>query len=285
MENASPDHANLFVVGVNKAGTSWLYKLLQEHPDVFMSSQKELFYFGERHPEELTDYHAHFPFDRPYRYFGEATPFYCHDAAVARKIHDYAPDAKVLAIVRDPIDRLYSQFYYQKQLGHVSEEAGPEALLSPEAAKFRWNSHYETLLPPFAETFGPEQFKLVSLEAAGADPDAFWSELQRFLDVRPAPRPTAGEGSTNATGSPVFRAVYRRLVSPMQRHAPALYRALLGHPLARAAKDTLLRLLGTADKQALPDDVAAELRAEFQPTYRYLAEQGIDAYDKEAVGR
>ncbi|PSQ80043.1 MAG: deacetylase, partial [Bacteroidetes bacterium QS_8_68_15] len=106
MENASPDHVNLFVVGVNKAGTSWLYKLLQEHPDVFMSSQKELFYFGERHPEELTDYHAHFPFDRPYRYFGEATLFYCHDAAVARKIHDYAPDAKVLAIVRDPVERL-----------------------------------------------------------------------------------------------------------------------------------------------------------------------------------
>ena len=282
MANASPDHVNLFVIGVNKAGTSWLYTLLQKHPDVFMSAQKELFYFGERYPEGRDEYHAHFPFDQSYRYFGEATPFYCHDATVARELHNYAPDAKVLAIVRDPVERLYSQFYYHKQLGHVGEDAGPDALLGPEAAKFRWNSHYEELLPPFAEAFGPEQFKLVSLEAASADLDAFWTELQRFLDVRAVPTPTRGERSNNATGSPAFRAVYRWLVHPMKRHLPALYRALLGHPVARATKGALLRLLGTADKQALPDAVAAELRAEFRPTYRYLAEQGIDAYEKKS---
>ena len=74
MANASPDHVNLFVIGVNKAGTSWLYTLLQKHPDVFMSAQKELFYFGERYPEGRDEYHAHFPFDQSYRYFGEATP-------------------------------------------------------------------------------------------------------------------------------------------------------------------------------------------------------------------
>ena len=281
MANRAPDHLNLFVIGVNKAGTSWLYHLLRRHPEVFMSAEKELNYFGKHYPDALEDYHAHFPFEKagaPYRYFGEATPFYCHDAAVARQLHAYAPDAKVLAIVRDPIERLHSQFRYHKQLGRVDERAGPEALLGPQAEALRANSRYETLLPPFAEAFGPGQFKLVSLEAAGADVPTFWDELQAFLGVRAVPPPPEGERSSNATGSAAFRTVYRTLIRPLKRRAPALYRALLRSRGAQAAKRGLLRLLGTAEKQPRPAPVEAQLREHFRPTYRYLAEQGFDVY-------
>ena len=278
MTNPSPDHVNLFVVGVNKAGTSWLYGLLRQHPDVFMSAEKELYYFGERYPEARDEYHAHFPFDESYRYYGEATPSYCQEAAVAREIHAYAPDAKVLAIVRDPVERLYSQFYYHKQLGYVSEDAGPEALLGPEAAPLRANSHYETLLPPFTETFGAEQFKLVSLEMANADVPAFWNDLQDFLNVRAVPPPASGHRSSNATGGPAFRLVYRRLIHPLKHRFPALYRALLRSSFVQSAKSALLRLLGTAEKQTLPAAVEEKLRADFQPTYRYLVDQGFDIY-------
>lgn len=282
----APDRVNLFVVGVNKAGTSWLYELLSAHPQVFMSVEKELHHFGEEHPDGLAAYHAHFPFDapfnnagRPYRYFGEATPFYCHDAAIARQIQQYAPEAKVLAIVRDPVARLHSQFRYHKQLGYVREGAGPEDLLGEAAAELRANSHYEELLPPFAEALGPAQFKLVSLEAARADVPAFWEDLQAFLDVRRVPPPALGERASNATGSRAFRAVYRWLVHPLKRRVPTLYRALLHSPAVRTAKRALLRLLGTDERGALPASVAAALREEFRPTYRYLAEQGFgDVY-------
>jgi hypothetical protein len=280
MDDAAPDRVNLFVVGVNKAGTSWLYELLDAHPQVFMSAEKELHYFGEDHPDRRAAYHAHFPFEkagRPYRYFGEATPFYCHGgAAVARQIRDYAPGAKVLAIVRDPVARLRSQFRYHKQLGYVREEAGPEALLGEAAAELRANSHYEKLLPPFAEAFGPDQFKLVSLEAAHADVPALWEELQAFLDVRRIPPPSLGNHASNATGSRAFRAVYRWGVHPLKRRFPVLYRALLRSSAARTAKRLLLHLLGTDERGALPAPVAAALRKEFRPTYRYLAERGFD---------
>jgi hypothetical protein len=63
---------NLFVIGVNKAGTSWLYCLLDHHPDVLMADVKELYYFGDKGPEgegpeTRTAYHSHFPFDEDYR--------------------------------------------------------------------------------------------------------------------------------------------------------------------------------------------------------------------------
>ena len=280
MTDAPSDRVNLFVIGVNKAGTSWLYALLDRHPEIFMCAEKELYYFGECYPDDLEAYHAHFPFDQPYRYFGEATPFYCHEAAVARQIHHYAPEAKVMAIVRDPVKRLHSQFYYHKQLGFIDEEAGPEALLGPEAAPLRENSRYEQMLPPFAHVFGPEQFKVVSLETASADVPAFWQELQSFLDLRPVPLPASGGRPSNATGSQAFRAVYRYAIRPIKRHAPALYRTLLRSSLMGTAKRALLRLLGTADKQALPPAVEASLHEAFQPTYQYLSGLGFSCYEE-----
>ena len=289
MDDAAPDRVNLFVVGVNKAGTSWLYELLGAHPQVFMSAQKELHRFDEDPPGERAAYHAHFPFEkagRPYRYFGEATPFYCHGgAATARRIRDYAPGAKVLAIVRDPVARLRSQFRYHKQLGYVREDAGPEALLSEATAELRADSHYEAFLPPFAETFGPDQFKLVSLEAARADVPACWAELQAFLGVRRVAAPAVGDRSRNATGSRAFRAVYRWGVHPIKRRVPALYRALLGNRAAQAAKRALLRLLGTDERGALPLRVSEALQKEFRPTYRYLAAQGFGEVYAQAAAR
>jgi hypothetical protein len=100
------NRVNLFLIGVNKAGTSWLYYLLDQHPEVFMADAKELYFFGDEGPEEerpasLDDYHAHFPFDDDYRYFGDATVMYYRSPATADEIQAYNPDAKLLAIVRD----------------------------------------------------------------------------------------------------------------------------------------------------------------------------------------
>lgn len=274
------DHVNLFVVGVNKAGTSWLYYLLDGHPAIYMSSEKELLYFGVEYPENLEDYHAHFPFEESYHYFGDASARYCTEERAVHDIHEYAPDAKVLAIVRDPIDRLHSQFYYHKQLGHVREDASVVDLVGPEAAKFRENSRYENLLPPYTEAFGPEQFKVVSLEEGTADLPAFWDELQAFLDVPDAPLPTSGTRPSNATGSKRFRALYRRTIRPVKRNFPTLYRAMLRSDFMSAAKRTLLRLLGTAQKEPIPDEIREQLVEEFQPTYRYLSELGFSHYDE-----
>lgn len=279
------DHVNLFVVGVNKAGTSWLYYLLDHHPDVFMCEEKELFYFGNDYPEKMGAYHTHFPFGEPYRYFGDATPSYCKKAGVARELRAYAPDARVLAIVRDPIDRLYSHFYYHKQLNLIGEDATAEALVGPRAARMRANSHYEELLPVYAEHFGPEQFRVLSLEEANADVPTFWTKLQAFLDLSPVPAPDAEVRPSNATGGKWFRRLYRRTVRPARRHLPGLYRAMLRSDLASAAKRVLLSVLGTAEKEPLPEAVRSELREEFQPTYRYLVDLGFDVYAEALRGR
>lgn len=280
------NRVNLFVIGVNKAGTSWLYYLLDRHPDVFMADAKELYYFGDEGPEEerpetLEDYHAHFPFEGDHRYFGDATVMYYKSAATADEIRAYNPDARLLAIVRDPIQRLLSQFQYNKQLGLIEEGASVSDVL-PERQYLLRASHYEETLPAYAERFGPEQFKVVSLEAGRGRPDAFWTDLLNFLDLPDAPRPSTEDQPENPTGSPAFRAVYRSTVRPLRRHFPQVYRWLLGSAAARQAKLMLLRVLGKAgDKsEALSPEMREQLQKEFAPTYAYLRGLGFEVYDE-----
>ena len=272
---------NLFLIGVNKAGTSWLYYFLGQHPDVFMSEVKELYFFSDERdgPPDLDAYHDHFPFDEPYQYYGEATPMYYRHEAVADAIHQYNPDAKILAIVRDPIQRLLSQYRYHKQLGILNEDTTLDEALDGRDDKLIRDSHYEDRLPAFAQRFGPDQFKLVSLEAGRDAPEQTWDELLSFLDLPPVPCPDPDSKPENPTGSAAFRHVYRLTARPIKTHAPNLYQWMLQSPLVRWVKLALIWLLGTAEATPISEAQTARLRKEFAPTYAYLQEQGFDVYD------
>lgn len=277
------DTVNLFLIGVNKAGTSWLYYLLDQHPDVFMADAKELYYFGDLDDSGIDDldrYHSHFPFEASYRYCGDATVMYYRSAEVAAEIEAYNPDAKVLAIVRDPIARLRSQFHYHKQLGILDEDTGLAEALDGRDPQLLRDSHYEETLPAYADRFGPDQFTVVSLEDGRRKPDALWASVLDFLDLPDAPRPEGfRDRPENPTGSAWFRWVYRATIPPIRTHCPDLYRWMLQSRAVRTIKLGLLRLLGTAEREDLPPDVPERLRDEFAPTYAYLRELGFDTYE------
>lgn len=281
------NRVNLFLIGVNKAGTSWLYYLLDQHPDVFMAEAKELYFFGEtgrdeEAPADLDEYHDHFPFDAPYRYYGDATVMYYRSPATADEIRAYNPDAKLLAIVRDPIQRLLSQFQYHKQLGILDEDTSLSEALDGRDPKLLRDSHYEATLPAYTERFGAEQFRIVSLEEGKQAPSHFRNELLDFLSLSDAPLPSGESRPENPTGSAAFRAVYRSTARPLRRYLPGAYRWLLGSTVARQTKRALLRLLGTAGAkdEALSSKMELRLREEFAPTYAYLRELGFEVYDQ-----
>lgn len=270
------DVVNLFIIGVRKAGTSWLYYLLDQHPDIFMSQVKELYFFGAHYPEQLDTYHRHFPFEAPYRYFGEATVTYFQRADIAREIKAYSPEAKVLAIVRDPIERLLSQFRYHKQIDVLPEAATLRDVFD-EAEYMLADSHYEQTLPAYREVFG-DQFRVISLEEATSDLDRFWADMQAFLDVDAVPLPDPKARPRNPTGSAAFRWIYRNTIPPIKRKYPDVYERMQESALVRWAKRSLLRVLGTAQRDSLSDEERALLLREFAPTYTYLHQLGFTAY-------
>lgn len=271
---------NLFVIGVNKAGTSWLYYLLSKHPNIYMSDVKELYFFGTDRdgPEDLDSYHDYFSFDDAHRYVGEATVTYYREPDVAAQIKSYNPNAKLLAIVRDPVQRMRSHFQYHKQLGILDEKKPLAEVLDDRSLPYIANSHYEETLPHFADRFGPDQFKIVSLEEGRNDPAALWSDLLSFLELPSIPCPDPDAQPENPTGSATFRWIYRTAVQPIKDHAPALHEWMLQSTLVRQTKLGLIRLLGAAEKEPIPPHVQEKLQREFAPTYEYLQERGFQSY-------
>ena len=269
---------NLFVIGINKAGTSWLYYLLNEHPGVFMSDVKELYFFGNDRegPAGIDSYHEYFPFNTTHQYFGEATVTYYREPQVAEEIETYNPNAKVLAIVRDPIERFRSHFQYHKQLGILDEQTSFGDVIDDPSRPYLTDSHYEQTLPIFERRFGTDQFKVVSLEEGKADPDALWNSLLSFLDLPSVPCPNPTARPENPTGSAAFRWVYRAAVQPIKDHAPGLHEWMLQSQAVRLVKLGLLRVLGKAEKEPIPPTLESQLRQEFAPTYEYLNSLGFN---------
>ncbi|WP_445256468.1 sulfotransferase family protein [Nocardioides aurantiacus] len=195
---------NALVVGAMKCGTSALHAYLAAHPDVHMAEGKELnFFLGDDEvppgpPEEAWRhghwhrgpawYAAHFRSDRPVR--GESSPGYTDPAhsEVPARMAALVPDARLLYLVRDPVERAVSQYRH-----HVRDGTEPrplaEALLDP-GSQYVARSRYHERIAPFLDHVRREQLLVLvqerlladrrgQLRAAyahvGADPD-FWDD-------------------------------------------------------------------------------------------------------------
>jgi hypothetical protein len=121
---------DFFLVGAPKAGTSALHAALKQHPELFLSRVKEPKYYmcgdspppayrgpGDAHSNQewiwqRDRYLALFDAAPPGTLRGESTPFYLYSRDARRRIHADNPDAKLIAVLRDPVDRAYSNWMH-----------------------------------------------------------------------------------------------------------------------------------------------------------------------------
>ena len=126
---------NLFVAGVPKAGTTSLFHYLALHPDVFPSSRKEPGFF---HPFKIKDmdtnlesYKKFFAGHSGQRYAIEATPGYFYGGKeTANAINKYSPDSKIIIVLRNPVERVFSFYKYKKSLGHIDGNLNFESYIN-----------------------------------------------------------------------------------------------------------------------------------------------------------
>ena len=127
---ARAPHPDFLIIGAPKAGTTALHAALSGHPQVFMSDPKEPKYFlcgdappphwrgpGDKHSRQewiwrREDYERLFAAAPPDRMRGESTPFYLWSRSAHRHIGETLPEVRLIAVVRDPIDRAYSNWMH-----------------------------------------------------------------------------------------------------------------------------------------------------------------------------
>jgi Sulfotransferase family len=125
-----PDQPDFLLVGAPKAGTTALHAALARHPDVFVTSPKEPKYWlcddapppawrgpGDAHSQQewvwrRHDYEQLFWPAGPHQLRGESTPFYLWSRGAHRRIAEALPDVRLIAVVRDPVDRAYSNWMH-----------------------------------------------------------------------------------------------------------------------------------------------------------------------------
>jgi hypothetical protein len=120
---------DFLVIGVQKGGTSTLFAYLKEHPELELP-QKEIHFFDLHYDKGLDWYKGHFPLKsgNGKSVTGEATPYYCFHPLVAGRIRQDLPHAKLILLLRNPVDRAYSHYHMIRSQGKVADQTFEDVL-------------------------------------------------------------------------------------------------------------------------------------------------------------
>jgi hypothetical protein len=215
--------ANLVIVGVPKAATSSLFAYLAQHPDICGSDEKELGWFNHYSPWRSTgpvppieEYAAHWAHSAGERYLMEATPTYCYGGKeVVSAVRSVLGRPKILIILRDPVDRLWSAYTFQRSVGNNPEIGSFGQYL--DILEQRWREgaglvpksglhgleigFYSSYLGDWLDEFG-DDMRVVFQEDLAADPRRVLGDLCRWLDVDDEVVETFEVGARNVTRHP-----------------------------------------------------------------------------------
>ncbi len=202
---------NTLIIGAAKSGTTSLYDYLRQHPDVFMSPVKEprFFAYAENPPAgvgpgdaasneaagavyTLADYQKLFAGATTETIVGEASPVYLYDADAPRLIRQHCPNAHLIAILRNPVERAYSHFLHLVRSGREplrDFEAALDAEEERVEKGWEWSWHYRRMgyyglqLQRYLRTMDPEQLHVYRFKHLKADPVQFAQTVYRDLGI------------------------------------------------------------------------------------------------------
>lgn len=201
--------ANFIIAGTEKAGTTSIFTYLSTHPSVCGSAVKETDFFRNLYTgdpkKDTANYASYFERCSPeIPILMEASPGYLGSGAeVAARIHALVPETKLLFILRNPIDRIYSSFnfhvgklnldpnisfeeYIDKCIAYDSGQEKPAELGIKEwYLKIISFGRYVDYLEYYYQLFPENQIKIMFFEDMAHDIDGFMRELCQFLEISP----------------------------------------------------------------------------------------------------
>ena len=201
-------------LGTQKGGTTTLHQLLSQHPQVYLPACKEVHYFDLNHLAGETWYRSHFQAATTTQKCGDITPFYLFHPDVPQRIQQLLPDARMIVLLRHPVDRAISQLFHAKKRGF--EPLEPADALQAETSRlasgdpislqkhsYVSRSRYLEQLERYEARFPSDQMLIMRSEDLFEQPVKIWQTLQQFLGLQsvelPMPLPRANPGTGEAS--------------------------------------------------------------------------------------
>jgi hypothetical protein len=190
------------ILGAQKAGTTALYAYVRWHPEITGPSWKEVSYFDRHYRRGRRWYRGHFPVRPRGRLIGEASPGYLFHPLAPQRVAETVPAAKLIALLRDPVDRALSHYHHEVALER--EPLSFEDALAAEPGRTRgeeerlirdpgywspaWWDHtylargrYAEQLERWFAVFPREQLLVVASEELAGDPGGTYARVLGFL--------------------------------------------------------------------------------------------------------
>jgi Sulfotransferase family len=256
---------NFLVIGAMKAGTTSLYRYLRAHPQVFMPESKELnFFVAERRWHRGRDwYEAQFAGTGDAVAVGEASPIYAmypEFAGVPDRIARLLPQARLIYVVRHPIERMRSHYLHQVARGR---EHGPIGHALTADPRYLDTSRYSMQIDRYLAHLPPERLRVITAEELRDDRVATIGRVLRFLGLDPGLLPATLDREFHRTAE--------------KRKRRLLADAVLRVPGARALRrftPVEVRRLGSrrvsTERVVIPPALEARLRDELRDDVRRL---------------
>jgi hypothetical protein len=278
---------NFFIVGAPKCGTTALYEYLRPHPNIFMPKVKEPHFFAK----DLGTYPFVKTLDEYTRLFadsteqhlrvGEASVYYLRSSTAIANIHEFNPDAKIIAMFRNPVEMVHS---LHSQLLYVSEETEsdfetawrlqerrrqgiglPPASRGGFLVQYAQVGQFGTQTKRLLSIFPAGQVKLILYDDFAASPQAVYDDVIQFLDLPHDQRtefPRINESKRARLAW--LRNFYRKPPPPLRTAFRSLKRAV-GAESIRAVTSKIVDLNTVRERrQPLSPAFRAELVAAFR---------------------
>ncbi len=269
------------ICGAPKAGTTSLHQYLGEHPRICMSDPKETDFFQHHYDRGWKWFESCFAPVGEEDVFGEASPGNMIHPEAARRIAEHRPDAKLIFILRDPVERAYSQHLYSVMRGTDASSISFSELIQDQNSE--WGRRvlelglYYDQLRRFERHFSRDQLWIGLFQDFRKNNKAFVRDIFDFLGVDPSARvePEEKHNTTRYPRSKVMLRLARKLWEPVKSSLPErMVERLYG---VRSSVRDLLFQPGMQEKPPMKPEDRAYLREYYaEPNSRLEEWLGCD---------
>lgn len=222
---------DFLIVGAQKCGTTSLYHYLGQHPRIFLPKTKEIRYFASDEFYQQGEKYL----DMFYQELAQEQVIggaYVHLMAfprVPKRIHEYNDKMKLISLLRNPIDRAYSAFWFARrqcwetaetfeQAVDIELQRRPVQKKSPIDCRYLAHGHYYTYLMRLIELFGHAKVKILLTDDLLHQPENVVRETLQFLGVEPELEGMDVRRMQNRAKMPRFRLLPQLLQNPQAWH-------------------------------------------------------------------
>lgn len=244
MKNTHPDFV---VIGAMKSASTSLASLLNQHPQIYVSPQKEPGFFSrdERYAQGIESYLQLYSDAPEGQLTGEASTCYTRKSAyplAAKRLYDHAPNCKLIYIMRNPVKRAYSHYAFtmaERLSSSLSEPVIPYAEAIEDIEEIVDASNYIGQIKQYLEYFPSTQLHCVLLEDLVASEDQELRKICEYLKVEFPESPDWRMEHANAKGDNVARRSSKRLTEKVLGAVPKSVKNIVGEELRVSARENI----------------------------------------------